>query len=126
MHIYCFVLSEMDVILDELRKNNVDIDMTTLSYHIHQCLEQYKTMYEQMTVLPVNLPEIFAETKVNSFGRAMAFLTLVYIMKESEDVTRKAVSLVAMVFKEMDLTPFKIEDSFFRRMVSYVRRAFTS
>ena len=126
MHIYCFVLSEMDVILDELRKNNVDIDMTTLSYHIHQCLEQYKTMYEQMTVLPVNLPEIFAETKVNSFGRAMAFLTLVYIMKESKDVTRKAVSLVAMVFKEMDLTPFKIEDSFFRRMVSYVRRAFTS
>ena len=98
----------MDVIFDELWKNNVDVDvdMTTLSYHIHQCLEQYKTMYEQMTALPVNLSEIFAETKLNSFGRAMAFLTLVYIMKESEDVTRKAVSLVAMVFKEMDLTPF--------------------
>ena len=63
-----FVHCTMEVILDELRKNNVDIDMTTLSYHIHQCLEQYKTMYEQMTVLPVNLPEIFAETKVNSFG----------------------------------------------------------
>ena len=126
MYIYCFVLSEMDVILDELRKNNVDIDMTTLSYHIHQCLEQYKTMYEQMADLPVNLPEIFAETRVNNFGRAMAFLTLVYVMKDSKEVTRRAFSLVAMVFKNMDLTPFKIEDSFFRRIVSYVKRAFTS
>ena len=126
MYIYCFVLSEMDVILDELRKNNVDIDMTTLSYHIHQCLEQYKTMYEQMADLPVNLPEIFAETRVNNFGRAMAFLTLVYVMKDSKEVTRRAFSLVAMVFKDMDLTPFKIEDSFFRRIVSYVKRAFTS
>ena len=34
----------MEVILDELRKN--DVDMTTLSYHIHHCLEQYRIMFE--------------------------------------------------------------------------------
>ena len=35
--------------------------MRTLSYHIHQCLDQYKTMYEQMAILPVGLVETFNE-----------------------------------------------------------------
>ena len=34
----------MEVILDELRKN--DVDMIVLSYHIRHCLEQYKIMFE--------------------------------------------------------------------------------
>ena len=118
----------MEVVLDELRKNNVDIDMTTVSYHMHQCLEQYKTMYEEMAtrVEPVDLPDIFNDMIVNNFGRAMAYLTLVYVLKGSENVTREAVRLVATVLKDIDLKPFKIEDSFFQRIVSCVRRAFTS
>ena len=46
MRLYVSFLSIMEVILDELRKSDVDIDMTTLSYHIHHCLEQYKIMFE--------------------------------------------------------------------------------
>ena len=51
----------MEVVLDELRENDVDIDVSTLSYHIRHCLEQYKTMYEQMAVRvgPLELPGIF-------------------------------------------------------------------
>ena len=69
----------MEVILDELRKSGVDINMTTLSYHIHHCLGQYKTIYEQMAIPadPVDLPDIFSEMNVNNFGRAIAFLTQV-------------------------------------------------
>ena len=66
----------MEVTLDELRENGVDIDMAVLSNHIHQCLKQSKTMYEQMAILPVSVLEIFEEMNVNNFGRAMAFLTL--------------------------------------------------
>ena len=80
----------MDVILDELRKNNVGIDMTTLSYHIHQCLEQYKTIFEKMIILPLDLPEIFEEMDVNNFGRAVAFLTYVYVLKGSQGMTGEA------------------------------------
>ena len=60
------------VVLDELRKNSVDIDMTMVSYHMHQCLEQYKTMYEEMAtrVEAVDLPDIFNDMNVNNFGRA--------------------------------------------------------
>ena len=44
----------MEVIFNELQNGDVDIDMSTLSYHIQQCLKQYKTMYEQMAILPVD------------------------------------------------------------------------
>ena len=72
----------MEVILDELRENDFDIDMTTLSYHIRHCLEQYKTMYEQMAIRvgPLDLPGIFNDMNVNSCGRAVAYLTLVYVL----------------------------------------------
>ena len=103
------------------------MDMKTLSYHISYLLKQHETSYNQMAA-PINPDEIsavFAETEVNKCGRAMAFLILVYVMKESDSVTRRAVRLVAVVLKDMNLAPFKIEDSFFQRMVSYVRRAFT-
>ena len=46
---------------------------------------------------PVDLPDIFSEMNVNNFGRAIAFLTQVYVMKCSGDVTRRAVRLVAVV-----------------------------
>ena len=44
--IHFVVLSAIEVILDELRKNDVDNDMIVLSCHIHHCLEQYKIMFE--------------------------------------------------------------------------------
>ena len=117
----------MEVTLDELRKNDVDIDMTTLSYRIHHCLEQYQTMYEQMAIHvdPVDLPEIFDDMNVNNIGRSIAFLTYVYVLKGSEDVARRAVRLVATVLKDMDLTPFKVEGSYFQRMLSGIRGMLT-
>ena len=118
----------MGVVLDELRKNDVDIDMTRVFYHIRHCLGQYKTMYEQMAIRvgPVDLPGIFNDMNVNNFGRAMAYLTLVYVLDIPENAMREAVRLVARILKDMDLTVFKVEESFLQRMFSYVRRAFTS
>ena len=80
-----FMHCTMEVILDELRKNNVDIDMKTLYYHISYLLKQHETSYNQMSarINPDEISIVFGETEVNSFGRGMAFLTLVYVMKES-------------------------------------------
>ena len=113
----------MEVILDELQNGGVNIDMRTLSYHIQQCLKQYKTMYEQIAILPVSMIEIFEEMNVNNFGRAVAFLTYVYVLKDPKDVTRRAVRLVSMVLKDMDRT--MVEESFFQRMFSGIRCMFT-
>ena len=110
----------MEVILDELRRNDVDIDMTTLSYNINYLLEQH-IVYKQLTsfVNPGDLTKIFNEMNVTHSGHALAYLALVYVMNCSEDVTRRAVQLVAVPLKS--LTVLKIEKSFFRKMISYLK-----
>ena len=44
------------------------------------------------------------EMNVNNFGRAMAYLTLIYLMDIPEDAERKAVRLVATIMKDMEIT----------------------
>ena len=58
---------------------------------------------------------VFAEINVNSFGRAMANLTLVYLMNIPEDVKREAVRLVAPVLRNLDVT--RVEEVFFLKNV---------
>ena len=82
-----------------MQNGDVDIDMRTLSYHIQQCLEQYKTMYEKMAILPVDLVETFNEINVNNFGRAVAYLTLVYLKNIPENEIREAVHLVVPILR---------------------------
>ena len=83
--------------------------------------------YNEMVarVKPDELSTIFSEMNVNNFGRAMAFLTYVNVLKGSEDVTRRAVRLVAVVLKDMNLAAFKVEESFLQRMFAGIRRMFT-
>ena len=101
---------KMELILDELQKNNVEMNLKTLSHYINDLAEQHKTLYTQFTER-VKFDEIcvvFAEARVNNFGRAMAFLTLVYLMKAPEDVTREAVRLVATPLKNFDLIYYNV------------------
>ncbi len=112
----------IEVILNELQKNGVDIDMRTLSYYVNYLLERHEAMYNQM-ILNVNPNEIhvvFNMINVTNFGRAMTYLTLVYLMHASEDTTRRAVRLVAAPLKSFDLRPFWIVESFFRRVISWI------
>ena len=38
----------MDVILDELRRDEFDINMRTLSYHIKGCFERYELAFRAL------------------------------------------------------------------------------
>ena len=83
----------MEVIVDELQRNNIDIDIRKLSHHINEIIDRHEALYGEMAVRlnPEDLSNVFTEMNVNSFGRLMAYLTLVYIMDISEDTRRKAV-----------------------------------
>ena len=111
----------MEVIMDGLQKNNVDIDMAILSQRINYVLVRHGKLYDEMAerLGPQELLSVFAEMNVNSFGRAMAYLTLVYLMDIPEDVKRKAVRLVAPVLRNIVVT--RVEEGFFRRMFSWIR-----
>ena len=112
----------MDVIQDELKKNNVRIDIETLTEHIEYILNNYKDSYnhalDRLTREELLL-DVFHEMNVNSLGRAMAYLTLVYRMSHiiKEDTVRQAVRLAAPVIRNTG----RVEGSFIRELCSWGR-----
>jgi hypothetical protein len=63
----------MEVILDELKRQDVDIDMRTLSHTINDLLERHGALYSQMVVNvnPNEMHVVFNTINVTNFGRAM-------------------------------------------------------
>ena len=109
----------MEVIVDELQKNNVDVDVQILSQHIHYVLGVHEDLYNEMAnCLNSNeLLNVFNETNVNSFGCVVAYLALVYQMNISEeDAIREAVCLVVPVLRDTA----RVEGSFIQRICSGV------
>ena len=110
----------MEVITDELQKNNVHIDTETLSEHIQYILGNYRECFnesvERLTKEELLL-NVFHEMNVNTLGRAMAYLTLVYRMSHisKEDTVRQAVRLAAPVLRNTG----RIEGGFIRELCSW-------
>ena len=94
----------MEVIVDELQKNGIRIDMTLLNIHVNRILCIYKAMYDEATnrLKADQLADVFHENCFNTVARVMAYLTLVRCMNlpEEEDV-RKAVRLVVSSLKNI-------------------------
>ena len=112
----------MEVIVDELTKNNVRIDIETLTEHIEYILENYRDTYthavERLTREELLL-NVFHEMNVNSLGRAMAYLTLIYRTSHTikEDTVRQAVRLAAPVIRNTGM----VEEGFIRKLCSWDR-----
>ena len=112
----------MEVIVDELKKNDVNVDVETLSEHIQYILNNYRNCFdnsvERLTREELLL-DVFHETNVNNLGRAMSYLTLVYRMSHiiKEDTVRQAVRLAAPVIRNTG----RIEGGFIRNLCSWGR-----
>ena len=112
----------MEVIQDELQKNGVNVDIETLTEHIEYILNNYRDSYthavDRLTREELLL-DVFHEINVNSLGRAMAYLTLVYrtshMMKE--DTVRQAVRLAVPVI----INTGRVEGSFIRELCAWGR-----
>ena len=112
----------MEVIVDELQKNGVRIDIETLTEHIEYILNNYKDTYTHAVDRLSReelLLDVFHEMDVNSLGRAMSYLTLVYRTSHitKEDTVRQAVRLVAPVIRNTG----RVEGSFIRELCSWGR-----
>ena len=112
----------MEVIQDELQKNGVNVDIETLTEHIEYILNNYKDSYthavDRLTREELLL-DVFHEMDVNSLGRAMAYLTLIYRMSHliKEDTARQAVRLAAPVIRNTGM----VEGSFIRELCAWGR-----
>ena len=112
----------MEVIADELQKNNIRIDIETLTEHVQYIHDNYRDSYndsiERLTREELLL-DVFHEMNVNTLGRAMAYLTLVYRMSHiiKEDTVRQAVRLAAPVIRNTG----RVEGGFIRELCSWGR-----
>ena len=111
----------MEVIADELQKNGVHVDIETLSEHIEYILGNYKDSYneavDRMKSEEELLLDVFHEMNVNSLGRAMAYLSLVYRTSHlsKEETVRQAVRLAAPVLRNIG----RVEGGFIRNLCSW-------
>ena len=112
----------MEVIQDELQKNGVNVDIETLTEHIEYILNNYRDTYthaiERLSREELLL-DVFHQMDVNSLGRAMSYLTLIYRMSHiiKEDTVRQAVRLAAPVIRNTG----RVEGSFIRELCSWGR-----
>ena len=112
----------MEVIVDELRKNNVNTDVETLTEHIQYILNNYRDRFnesvERLTREELLL-DVFHEMNVNTLGRTMAYLTLVYRLSHiiKEDTVRQAVRLAAPLIRNVG----RVEGGFIRELCSWGR-----
>ena len=112
----------MEVIVDELKKNNVNVDVETLTEHIQYILNNYRDCYNDSVGRLTReelLLDVFHEMNVNTLGRGMAYLTLVYRMSHiiKEDTVRQAVRLAAPVIRNAG----RVEGGFIRELCSWGR-----
>ena len=114
----------MEVIADELKKNGIHIDIETLSEHIEHILGNYRDSYNEavnaLNRFPLNVDmfqKVFKEINVDSVGRAMAYLTLVYRTSHlsKEETVRQAVRLAVPVLRNVG----RVEGSFIRNLCSW-------
>ena len=116
----------MEVIQDELQKNGVNVDIETVTEHLEYILANYRDAYGEgansLNRFPLNIDifqKVFKEINVNSLGRAMAYLTLVYRMSRmmKEDTVRQAVRLAAPAIRNTG----RVEGSFIRELCAWGR-----
>ena len=94
----------MEVMVDELQKNGIRIDMTLLNIHVNRILVIYKSMYDGATsrLKASQLVDVFHENCFNTVARVMAYLTLIRCMNLSkEEDVRKLVRLVVPSLKNI-------------------------
>ena len=91
----------MEVIWNELQRNGVNIDKQTFSDYMNHLFEDHGELYQEMArrLDSKEIIDVFHCMNVNSVGRAMSFLALLYYRREFDENLRECVRLVAGVLK---------------------------
>ena len=97
----------MDVIVDELRKNDINIDKTTLSYFVNKTYYDYENVYGSILskLSYEDLFMVWEKTHPETFGHVMAFLTTVHF----QNLTNYVVRITVPILRNIDLSKYKRE-----------------
>ena len=77
-------MNNINIIFDELRQNEIDIDKQTLSFHINAILDHHRDLYREVSAHGLNLDQVHREINMTNFGRIFAYLALVCMQSDNE------------------------------------------
>ena len=84
---FCRVkVAHLDIIYDELRRNEVDIDWQTLSFHINTILDEHENLFRGMYIS--DFEHLYRGICIKNYGRLFAYLNTVSLHCYSEDNIR--------------------------------------
>jgi hypothetical protein len=81
-------MDNIDIIFDEFKRNETDIDKQILSFHINTTIHQHRDIYREMNTRNLNLEQVYREINVTNFGRIIAYLALVCLQNDSGEYIR--------------------------------------
>ncbi len=120
----CFI-SEMDVIVDELRENGIDVDRATLSYFINKTYHTYYNVYSSVMgkLSYEDLFTVWEKTHPETFGHVMAFLTTVHFQTLTDEQRRGVVRITVPILKNVNLAEHRREREYALDKYTLVRNA---
>ena len=91
----------MDYIVNELERNGVDIDKEVFKEQMNIIKKEYEPMYIEMLnrIEPEDLINILHTTDMNSYGRVLSYLVLLYYERECGVDITEHLHLVALAMK---------------------------
>ena len=72
------IMDNIDIIFDELKRNEIDIDKQTLPFHINTMINKHRYIYGETNTHNLNLEQIYREINVTNFGCIIAYLALIF------------------------------------------------
>ncbi len=113
----------MDVIVDELRENNININKTTLSYFVNKTYYDYPNVYGSILskLSYEDLFMVWEKTHPETFGHVMAFLTTVHFQNLSDEQKRNVVRITVPILKNIDLSEYRREKEYMWDKYTLVR-----
>jgi hypothetical protein len=82
------MMDNIDIIFDELKRNEIDIEKQTLSFHINTILDRHRDLYSAVNAHGLNLDQIYREINVTNFGCIIVYLAFVCVQNDSEESIR--------------------------------------
>ena len=98
-------MDNIEIIYDELKRNQIHIDKHALSFHINRILNQNKDIYSQIHILDIE--QLYREINITNFGRTIAYLAYVYKQRESEESIRHNVRRCIEECRKFDIPKLK-------------------
>jgi hypothetical protein len=81
-------MDDIDIIFDELKRNEIDIYKRILSFHINTMINQDRELYREVNTHDLNLEQVYREINVTNFGRIITYLAFLCLKNYSEESIR--------------------------------------